>query len=656
VGQALSPANSTAIFSRSSAAQTTQPVKITSQALVRVRACGSGVEQIGRYRILDELGRGATGVVYRAQDPAINRVIAIKTIRLSDFTDEAERDRLRERLFREAQSAGILSHPNIVTIYDISEENGLAYIFMEFVDGPPLEKILNSTEPLLPDGVLSILRQIALALDYAHKKGIVHRDIKPANILIHESTLAKITDFGVAKILSQQMTQSGVMMGTPNYMSPEQVQGHAVDGRADQFSLAVIAYEILTGEKPFVADHLPSLLYRIVREDPVPPQRLNPTLSPQVEVVLRKALSKSASDRYPTAVEFVEALADAVNANPSWHPLPRSGAQNLPTIGGGAALHHTSAPASTISMSESAPEPVRATHVLPTRPVREDDAESGNPLLKSLLWMLVGIGLVGLVLFGAQKFLFNRNSEPVATTESPTAPSPPDTPSDQPVSKPSPIGESRAADKTTQEPAKTPQTTQPESTKPEVPKPPTTQAQNTQPETAKPAETAPSETPPRPHADSPPRREVSTIPPPVVVKPGADRTVQFLTDPPGAKVIIDDNSSLTCKSPCMLQLPSGRHAMNVQLPGFRAYPRVFNVPQDGDIFLQLSKASGTLSVTSTPPGATIEINNEMQSKHTPALFNLPPGTYHVRVARSGAFLDFDAEIRDQAVVVKNVSF
>jgi serine/threonine-protein kinase len=123
------------------------------------------VEQIGRYRILDELGRGATGVVYRAQDPAINRVIAIKTIRLSDFTDEAERDRLRERLFREAQSAGILSHPNIVTIYDISEENGLAYIFMEFVDGPPLEKILNSTEPLLPDGVLSILRQIALALD-----------------------------------------------------------------------------------------------------------------------------------------------------------------------------------------------------------------------------------------------------------------------------------------------------------------------------------------------------------------------------------------------------------------------------------------------------------------------------------------------------------
>jgi serine/threonine protein kinase len=614
----------------------------------------SGVEQIGRYRILDELGRGATGVVYRAQDPAIGRIIAIKTIRLSDFTDEAERDRLRERLFREAQSAGILSHPNIVTIYDISEENGLAYIYMEFVDGPPLEKILNSTEPLLPDGLISILRQIALALDYAHKKGIVHRDIKPANILIHESSLAKITDFGVAKILSQQMTQSGVMMGTPNYMSPEQVQGHAVDGRADQFSLAVIAYEVLTGEKPFVADHLPSLLYRIVREEPVPPQRLNPTLSPQVEVVLRKALSKSAADRYPTAVEFVDALAEACNLNPSWRPLPRSGSQSLPTIGGGAALYHTpEVPA--VSLSDSAPQPVPGRTpppVMPTRPLRAEDTESSNPLLKSLLWMLVGIGLVGLVLFGAQKFLFNRN-EPVATTDSPTttttpgdasAGKTPAAPQEQASSKPSPIGESRPPDQTTTvEPPKPPAVTKPESTKSEA----------TQTETAKPPET----TPAQPAHDPPPsRRDVSTNPPTVAPKPGSDKTVQFLTDPSGAKVTIDDNPALTCKAPCMLQLPPGRHAMNAQLAEFRSYPRVFNVPQDGDIFLQLSKASGTLSVTSDPPGATIEINNEMQPKHTPALFTLAPGKYHVRVARSGAFLDFDAEIHDQAVVVKNVSF
>ena len=292
------------------------------------------MDQIGRYRILDELGRGATGVVYRAQDPAIGRIIAIKTIRLSDFTDTSERERLRERLFREAQSAGMLSHPNIVTIYDIAEENGLAYIFMECVDGPPLEKVLNGAEPIRSENALSILRQTATALDYAHQKGIVHRDIKPANILIHERTLAKITDFGVAKIMSQQMTQSGVMMGTPNYMSPEQVQGHAVDGRADQFSLAVIAYEMLTGEKPFLADQLPALLFRIVREDPVPPQRLNPTIGPQVEAVLKKALAKSANDRYGTCLQFVDALAGALQTSPGWRLLPRSSAHSMPTMAG----------------------------------------------------------------------------------------------------------------------------------------------------------------------------------------------------------------------------------------------------------------------------------------------------------------------------------
>ena len=182
----------------------------------------------------------------------------------------------------------MLSHPGIVTIYDIAEENGMAYIFMEFVNGPPLEKMLLAEQTPDKETLLSIFRQTAAALDYAHKKGIVHRDIKPANIMIHEDGTAKITDFGVAKIVSQQMTLAGTMMGTPSYMSPEQVQGGAITGRADQFSLAVIAYEVLTGEKPFVAEYLPTLLYKIVREEPLPPQRLNPTLGPQVEEVLRQ--------------------------------------------------------------------------------------------------------------------------------------------------------------------------------------------------------------------------------------------------------------------------------------------------------------------------------------------------------------------------------
>jgi len=581
-------------------------------------------------------------VVYRAQDPAIGRTIAIKTIRLSDFTDDSERERLRERLFREAQSAGMLSHPNIVTIYDIAEENGLAYIFMECVDGPSLEKVLNSQDPPLSgDAALTFLRQTATGLDYAHKKGIVHRDIKPANILIHERTHAKITDFGVAKIISQQMTQSGVMMGTPNYMSPEQVQGHAVDGRADQFSLAVIAYEMLTGEKPFLADQLPALLFRIVREDPVAPQRLNPTLGPQVEMVLRKALAKSANDRYATCSEFVEALAGALQSSPGWHPLPRSSAHSMPTFAGPAVEPVGPRPPVGKPMV-AAPMPRAEPPVLssPAPPLlRDEDAEPRNPLLKSLVWMLVGIGLVGLVLFGAQKYLFNRNAEPApaaAETQSSNTPV-----ADNSASKPSPVGQQSQVPDTATKPA-------PVSEKP----PEATAPENQEPRAS--AEAAKDQ--PKPARTSPQPERSSTPPPATPPRPGFEQSVQILTEPPGAQVVIDGNSSTTCKTPCMLPLSAGRHALMVQLAGYRPYPRVFNVPQESDIFLPLTKASGTLSITSEPPGATIELDGAMQGKRTPAVFNLAPGAYRVKVARNGASIDFDVQLRDGEFINKRVDF
>jgi len=607
---------------------------------------------------MDELGRGATGVVYRAQDPAIGRTIAIKTIRLLDFTDESERERLRERLFREAQSAGMLSHPNIVTIYDIAEENGLAYIFMECVDGPPLEKVLNTQDPpLRGDAALTFLRQTAMGLDYAHKKGIVHRDIKPANILIHERTHAKITDFGVAKIMSQQMTQSGVMMGTPNYMSPEQVQGHSVDGRADQFSLAVIAYEILTGEKPFLADQLPALLFRIVREDPVAPQRLNPTVGPQVEMVLKKALSKSANDRYATCLEFVDALAAALQLSPGWHPLPRSSAQSMPTFAGAAVEVPGLRPA---ARKPIAPVPPRVEQAgsptldpplgLPYLESRAEEAESRNPVLKSLVWMLVGIGLVGLVLFGAQKYLFNRNAEPAPAAVADTPPSNPPA-ADDSTSKPSPVGQDNAA-----QPAapseKPPEATAPENQQADKSTAATDDDSKDEP---KPAKTpSPSEHVPSQRA----AREQPSASGPVVVapKPGFEQSVQFLTEPPGAQVVIDGNSAQTCKTPCQIPLSTGRHALNVQLAGYRPYPRVFNVPQENDIFLQLTKVSATLSVVSEPPGATIELDGAVQAKRTPSVFILAPGMYHIKVERNGASIDFDVQLRDGEFITKRVDF
>lgn len=194
------------------------------------------------------------GVVYKAIDPSLGRTVAIKTIRLADFQDPDERERLRTRLLKEAQLAGVLSHPNIVTVYDVLEQNDFAYIFLEYVQGDSLESMLRKGS--LPLDLLQYLRQVADALDYAHSKGVVHRDIKPANIIIADEGLqnqpiAKIADFGVARFVSHEMTHNGTIIGTPNYMSPEQIQGTTVDGRSDQFSFAVVVYEALTGAKPF---------------------------------------------------------------------------------------------------------------------------------------------------------------------------------------------------------------------------------------------------------------------------------------------------------------------------------------------------------------------------------------------------------------------
>jgi serine/threonine protein kinase len=560
------------------------------------------MEKIGRYQVLEEIGRGAMGVVYRAQDPAIGRVIAIKTIRLSDLTDASERERLHERLFREAQSAGILSHPNIVTIYDIAEENGLAFIFMELVNGPALEKLLSDHAPD-SETVLAILKQTASALDYAHKKGIVHRDIKPANIMIHDDGQAKITDFGVAKIVSQQMTQAGTMMGTPSYMSPEQVQGHAVDGRADQFSLAVIAYEILTGEKPFVGEYLPTLLYKIVREDPVAPQRINRSLGPPVETVIRKALAKAPEDRYATCTEFIKALSFALGQVTNWRPLVRGISQSLPTV-----TEVTVPPPGT----ELEFHP--STNEIPAAAVTRVRKESGerNPMVRSLIWVLIGIGLVGLAVLGAQKFLFNNSEEPRQVAETKATDTPPPAPV---VEKPAPV-------------TSTPQVST-EPPKVEKPAPPV------------------SESPRRTH------EEVRALTP---AKQQGDHTVQIVTDPSGATVIVDNESARTCRTPCMLPLQAGRHTASVQLDGYRGYPRILNVPQESDVFVKLTKMLGTLSITSTPEGATIVLNGQVQPQQTPAMLHIAPGTYHVRVSHNGVPLDFDVDVTDGGLIGKNVSF
>src|SRR5215472_6193194 len=291
------------------------------------------MDRIGRYKIVRELGRGAMGVVYHAIDPNIGRPVAIKTIQLGQGRKPEEMEKMRERLFREARSAGMLSHPGIVTIYDVEQQGDLAYIAMEYVDGPTLDHLMSEPVVMPPERMFSILAQAASALDYAHSKAIVHRDIKPANIMIAKDGTTKITDFGIAKITtSEHLTMTGAIVGTPHYMSPEQVQGQPVDGRSDQFSLAVIAYEMLTGEKPYTGEHLTTVVYKIVAEEPVLPHRLNPSLGGAIEGVIRKGLSKRADSRYRNCQEFTESLEKACAATKAWKMMPRGGVLNAPTI------------------------------------------------------------------------------------------------------------------------------------------------------------------------------------------------------------------------------------------------------------------------------------------------------------------------------------
>jgi TonB family protein len=280
------------------------------------RGCQSFLEddprparRIGRYLITGELGRGAMGVVYEAIDPLIGRKVAVKVIRLQALADAGEAQLLRERLFREARLAGLLSHPGIVVIHDVGQEDDLAFIAMELVDGVSLYQVLASGRRIPRAEALEILRQAAAALDFAHGNGVVHRDIKPANIMMDKGGKVTIADFGIAKITSTNLcTQTSVVMGTPSYMSPEQIEALPLDGRSDQFSLAVVAYELLTGCRPFQADFLATLAHMIVYADRPSARAANPGLPPAVDVVLHRSLARLPHDRYPSCTEFVGAL------------------------------------------------------------------------------------------------------------------------------------------------------------------------------------------------------------------------------------------------------------------------------------------------------------------------------------------------------------
>ncbi|MBI5430064.1 MAG: serine/threonine protein kinase [Nitrosomonadales bacterium] len=278
------------------------------------------ISQLGRYEVLGELGQGAMGVVYKAKDPLIDRVVAIKTINLGLALDEKEE--YEERFYQEAKAAGRLNHPNIVTIYDVGRSGDVAYIAMEFLQGRELRDIMNESGLLPVDLVLDIVAQVAQGLAYAHEHDVVHRDVKPSNIMVIRDGHVKITDFGIARMASSSVrTQTGMVLGSPKYMSPEQVMGKSIDQRSDIFSLGVMLYEMLTGQTPFKGENVNAIMYQTLNAIPPPPSTLNPAVPEMINFIVAKALAKGVEDRYQNAKDFKDDLRACRDT------LPRSGKQ-----------------------------------------------------------------------------------------------------------------------------------------------------------------------------------------------------------------------------------------------------------------------------------------------------------------------------------------
>jgi serine/threonine protein kinase len=264
-------------------------------------------QKLGRFEVLAEIGRGAMGIVYKAKDPMLERVVAIKTINMAMDRDGAEM--YEKRFYQEARAAGGLNHPNIVTVYDIGKTETECYMAMEYIEGEELRSLLLPGRPLSLARCLSIAAQVAEGLAYAHERGVVHRDVKPANIMVPESGAVKITDFGIARMrTSAVQTQTGMMMGSPKYMSPEQVIGKRADHRADIFSLGVILYEMLTGAAPFTGESVNAVMYQIVNFVPPAPSAVNPVTPAALDAIVARMLAKSLDDRFQSAAEIARGL------------------------------------------------------------------------------------------------------------------------------------------------------------------------------------------------------------------------------------------------------------------------------------------------------------------------------------------------------------
>jgi serine/threonine protein kinase len=374
------------------------------------------VEKVSRYEITGELGKGAMGRVYKAVDPTIGRTVALKTMRLD--VHGLETDEMLRRFKNEARLAGVLNHANIVTIYDAGEQDGLFYIAMEYIEGVTLHSVLNERKTLAPEEIINISKQVCAGLDHAHHHGVIHRDVKPANIMLEPDGVAKIMDFGIAKSGGGGVTSTGQVLGTPNYMAPEQVRGHVLDGRTDLFSFGVMLYEMTTGEKPFAGTNVTTIIYKIINESPTPPRELDVTIHPGLDKVIMKALAKKPDARYQTGAELARDLQNykSLGAN-------TDSTQEIPS---GSYPAHTGAapaksPANPAAARAAAPAAVASSTPKPRRMMQPP----GPSLTKIWTGVAIFVVLVALASVGIWKGEIARDHTPAVAAKAPPVATPP---------------------------------------------------------------------------------------------------------------------------------------------------------------------------------------------------------------------------------------
>jgi serine/threonine-protein kinase len=621
----------------------------------------------GRYQIVGELGRGSMGVVYQGYDPVIGRTVAIKTM-LTEGLAGAEFQEYKARFQREAQAAGMLAHPNIVTVYDFGEDNGVLFLAMEYLEGKSVEELVEEQHLLPVETIVPIFEQVCSALEHAHRNKIVHRDIKPANIMVLDNGLIKVTDFGIAKMMSMGMTQAGQILGTPNYMSPEQVKGRPIDGRSDIFSLGVILYELVTGEKPFGGQNITTVIYKIINVNPPPPRELDATIHMGLSYVIQKALAKSPDERYQNCRELAEDL------------------RNYKNLGGMAAPSATVVlriPPAPAPVAQPAPPPAPAPAApAPEQVVRPMSVQVIPPVTRQrrgaspAVWVLAT--LLGMAVLGGGGYYFLKLRPSQQAT--PEVASPGVMPGTAPsTSAPGPTEAAPPAGTTTAT-SGTPVTG-------EHAEPAPTAATRTEPST--PAPSAPRAAPApkfgqlvvtsnivgaRISIDG--RSEPGWVTPHtfpdlaasghniVVSKAGYDdanrsvtveggRTlplnvelsapsgeINIITIPAGFEILIDGQSF--GPSPVRATMAVGPHKYTVKRPGAEAYESAFEMKSGSIITRRVDLSggaaaapTGTVALKTIPPGATVLADGAPVGGQTPTSFRLSAGRHTLTISLAG---------------------